>query len=171
MVNLTCRRGPAGLIKLGMGALVVVAGWLIYCKLTQPTPSTQEPSHAAPRTPADPDERARRLLVGVWEDEYQGKRTLTLQQDGTGTMLVELSGLKAMLFASSLRFEMVWSVEAGRLKKRTTGGEPASQVQLILKTMGDRVDEKILKLTEDRLLLLDQDGETKYDWRRAETAR
>ncbi|MGD0899506.1 MAG: hypothetical protein ABR915_16865 [Thermoguttaceae bacterium] len=36
----------------------------------------------------------------------------------------------------------------------------------ILNTMGDHVDEPILELTEDRLLLLDQDGKTKYDWKR-----
>jgi len=28
------------------------------------------------------------------------------------------------------------------------------------------VDEAILELTQDRLLLLDKDGKTKYDWRR-----
>jgi hypothetical protein len=37
---------------------------------------------------------------------------------------------------------------------------------MILKTMGDRVDEPILELSEDRLLLVDQDGKTRYDWRR-----
>jgi hypothetical protein len=41
---------------------------------------------------------------------------------------------------------------------------------MILKTMGDTVDEEILELTEDRLLLLDQDGKTKYDWRRVTNA-
>ena len=112
------------------------------------------------------DEQFRRLVVGTWQDEYQGKRTMTLQEDGTGKMVVELDGLKAKLFAPRLEFEMVWAVEKGRLKKRTLQGEPAVTVQLILKTMGDRVDEPILELTQDRLLLLDKDGKTKYDWRR-----
>jgi len=112
------------------------------------------------------DQQSRRLVVGTWQDEYQGKRTMTLQEDGTGKMVVELDGLKAKLFAPRLEFEMVWSVEKGRLKKRTLQGEPAVAVQLILKTMGDRVDEPILELTQDRLLLLDKDGKTKYDWRR-----
>jgi hypothetical protein len=62
---------------------------------------------------------------------------------------------------------MKWSVEKGRLKKRTVGGKPAAQVQLILSTMGDRVNEPILELTKKRLLLLDKNGKTKYDWRRA----
>ncbi len=112
------------------------------------------------------DQQARRLVVGTWQDEYQGKRTMTLQEDGTGKMVVELDGLKAKLFAPRLEFEMIWAVEKGRLKKRTLQGEPAVTVQLILKTMGDRVDEAILELTQDRLLLLDKDGKTKYDWRR-----
>jgi len=33
--------------------------------------------------------------------------------------------------------------------------------------LGDQVDEPILELTEHRLLLLDRDGKTKYDWRRS----
>lgn len=112
------------------------------------------------------DEQFRRLVVGTWQDEYQGRRTMTLKDDGTGTMVVELDGLKGKLFAPRLEFEMVWSVAEGRLKKRTLKGEPATTVQLILKAMGDRVDERILELTPDRLLLLDKDGKTKYDWRR-----
>ena len=112
------------------------------------------------------DQQFRRLAVGTWQDDYQGKRTMTLKDDGTGTMVVELDGLKAKLFAQRLEFEMVWSVDKGRLKKRTLKGEPAVTVELILKTMGDRVDEPILELTKDRLLLLDKDGKTKYDWRR-----
>jgi len=112
------------------------------------------------------DQQSRRLVVGIWQDKFQGKRTMTLQEDGTGKMVVELDGLKAKLFAPRLEFEMVWAVEKGRLKKRTLQGEPAVTVQLILKTMGDRVDEPILELTQDRLLLLDKDGKTKYDWRR-----
>jgi len=112
------------------------------------------------------DEQHRRLVIGTWQDEYQGKRTLTLREDGSGTMVVELSGLKAALVAQRLTFHLEWSIAHGRLKKRSLGGEPAAQVNVILKTMGDTVDEPILELTEDRLLLLDQGGETKYDWRR-----
>ena len=115
---------------------------------------------------SDGDERLRQLAIGTWQDDYEGKRTMTLREDGTATMVVELTGMKAMLFAPRLQFEMEWSVANGRLKKRTLRGEPATQVQLILQTMGDRVDEPILELTADRLLLLDKDGQTKYDWRR-----
>lgn len=61
---------------------------------------------------------------------------------------------------------MKWSLEGGRLKKQTVSGEPEIQVKMILKTMGDRVDEPILELTEHHLVLLDQDGKTRYAWKR-----
>jgi len=115
---------------------------------------------------SDQDERFRRLVVGTWEDDYQGKRTMTIRDDGTATMVVELGGLKAAMFGSRLQFEMTWSVKGGRLAKRTIGGEPAAKVGLILKMMGDRVEEPILELTEERMLLLDEDGRTQYEWKR-----
>jgi len=140
----------------------------LRCYPTEPSPRALPDSRPNPDPAPDDDARLRKLVLGTWADEYQGKRTMTLREDGTGTMLVELDGLKAMMFASKLRFDMVWSIEAGRLKKRTVGGEPAGRVRLILATMGERVEEPILELTEQRLLLRDADGKTKYDWRRVE---
>ena len=133
-------------------------------------------SSPQPDTPPQPDmspglgddDRKQQLAVGTWEDDYQGHRTMTLNPDGTGTMMVELDGMKATLFAPRLRFDMEWSVDGERLRMQTIGGEPAVQVQLILKTMGDRVVQNILDLTEDRLRLLDADGQTEYDWRRVD---
>lgn len=118
--------------------------------------------------PVDEDAQYRLMALGTWQDEYKGKRTMHLQEDGTGTMIVELSGLTATLFASRLEFDMVWSIENGRMQKRTVGGRPEVKVKAILAMMGDRVDEPILELSEERLLLLDADGKTRYDWRRGE---
>lgn len=123
----------------------------------------------AVENPAKKDAEYRRLVLGTWEDDYEGKRTMTVREDGTATMVVKLSGLKAALYAKQLRFDMVWSIKNGRLKKRTVGGEPSGRVKLILKMMGDQVDEPILELTPERLLLLDQNGKRKYDWRRVHT--
>ena len=114
------------------------------------------------------EQRRRRLIVGTWQDDYQGKRTMTLNADGTGTMNVELSGAKATLFAAELHFEMIWSLDGDKLKKTTTGGKPEKKVNLVLKMMGDTAIDTIVEISDDRLLLLDKDGETKYDWRRVE---
>ena len=91
---------------------------------------------------------------------------MTLHNDGTGTMVVELTGLSAAWYAERLTFNMVWSLKDGRLRKQTISGEPADKVELILKALGDRVNETILEITEDRLVLLDGDGETRYIWKR-----
>ncbi len=138
-----------------------LAGLVLYQSVSQ-----ELAPQIAQSLPLDADARYRSLVLGTWQDDYQGKRTMTLDTDGTGTMIVELSGWRAALSAARLKFNMVWSVENGRLKKRTVSGEPETRVKLILSTMGDHVDEPILELTEDRLLLLDKDGTTKYDWKR-----
>jgi hypothetical protein len=122
-----------------------------------------------PGQPLSEEDRRRRLLLGTWEDDYQGKRTMTLREDGAGAMTVELSGLKASLFAPKLEFDLKWSFDDGRLRKQTVGGRPETQVKMILKALGDRVEERVLELTEDRLLLMDPDGQTRYDWRRVKS--
>jgi len=85
------------------------------------------------------DERLRQLVVGTWEDDYEGHRTMTLNADGSGVMVVELSGWKAKLFAPRLEFNMRWSLSEGRLQKRTLDGQPEQLVSVILTTMGDHV--------------------------------
>ena len=138
-------------------------------KLPQKTASASSDRKPDEETesPIDPAAEQRRLLVGVWEDDYKGKRVLTVRNDGTATMIVELSGLIA-LFAAKLQFEETWTIDDGHLTMKVTSGEPAARVNLILKTMGDSTRQRILELTESRLRLLDENGETEYDWRRIE---
>ena len=142
--------------------IVCIAGLVLWNRSASEKFSRQ----MAQSQPADPDAQKRNLVIGTWSDEYQGKRTMTLNDDGTGTMIVELDGWRAALSAPRLKFNMKWSLKDGHLKKQTISGEPEAQVKMILSTMGDHVDEPILELTEDRLLLLDKDGKTKYDWKR-----
>ncbi len=112
------------------------------------------------------DEQCRKLILGTWEDDYKGHRTLTIRSDGTATMVVELKGLTAKLYASRMTFEEEWSIEGGQLKLKTVSGEPEGRVNLILKTMGNVTVQEILELTEDRMVLLDSDAATKFEWRR-----
>ncbi|MDP6545669.1 MAG: hypothetical protein QGH60_16925 [Phycisphaerae bacterium] len=164
------RRKHTALLMAIIGATAAMS--CLRCNSTETSPrvipASKPASQPATNPVANNDARFRKLVLGVWADEYKGKRTMTIRPDGTATMIVELDGLTAIMFASKLRFDMVWSIKEGRLKKRTVGGKPAGRVRLILTTMGDRVDEPILELTEKRLLLLDADGKTKYDWRRVE---
>lgn len=155
--------------------LVLLAGGIAYWRLTSKPPlqndgfgGVNSQGNDLKDDPSIETEegKARRQLLGTWQDDYQGKRTMTLNEDGSGTMVVELSGVQAALFASKLRFDMMWILDGKKLTKKTVSGEPANKVNLILNTMGNTAEDTILEVTEDRLLLLDQNGKTKYDWRR-----
>jgi hypothetical protein len=108
----------------------------------------------------------RQLVLGTWEDDFQGKRTLTVRPDGTATMLVEFDGWKARMFTPRLQIETTWAIEEGRFNRHTIGGEPPEKVEFVKGRVGDRASDKIVKLTADRMVLIDQDGETRYNWRR-----
>ena len=95
---------------------------------------------------------------------------MTLNEDGTGTMFVELTGAKAVLFADKLRFDMQWSLDGKKLIKKTISGEPQNKVNIIINTMGDTAEDTLVEVTEEKLLLLDKDGKTQYNWRRVKTS-
>ncbi len=147
--------------------VLLLAGSVVYWKLTA-TPVRQpgDTPLASRPTQGTEEDQARKMVLGVWQDDYQGKRTMTLNDDGTGTMLVELQGVQAALFAAKLRFDMQWSLEGKKLIKRTVSGEPQNKVNMIINTMGDTAEDTILEVTGEKLLLLDKDGKTKYNWRR-----
>ena len=145
--------------------LLVAIGAAVIAVLCWPTSSVENQDVGS----VEPglDEQYRELVVGTWQDDFKGRRTLTVRADGTATMVVATDGLNA-LFAARLTFEEEWSIEGGQFRQKAIGGEPETRVSLILKTMGTESDQKILELTTDRLLLLDAGGKTKYDWRRME---
>jgi hypothetical protein len=125
----------------------------------------------APGEPEDPDAALRSAIAGEWEDDYQGKRHLTVANDGTGTMVVELDGIGKKLIAPRLSFDLEWGLAEGYVSMKTLGGEPKSKVQVVLKLYGSEANYRILELTADRMLLLDADGKTRYDWRRPNSAK
>jgi hypothetical protein len=167
------RRGSVvvGILLLA-GLVVGIAYWRLT---TNPPPvddgvaavsPSAKPATPPPNRAESEAEKTRRLVLGTWQDHYKGKRTMILNDDGTGTMVCELSGIQATLFASKLRFDMHWSLEGKILKKRTVSGEPRDKVNLILNMMGNVAEDTIQELTDERLLLLDKDGKTQYDWKR-----
>ena len=112
------------------------------------------------------DENYQRLAVGTWQDFYHGKRTLTLRPDGTATMVVEFSGLKARLFTRRLQLQIVWSIKDGKMHRRTVGGTPADKVEFVNRRAGVQVAEPVVELSDGRMVLLDQNGSQQYRWRR-----
>lgn len=112
------------------------------------------------------DERYKQLILGEWEDDYRGKRYLTIREGGTATMIVEPAGIGKMLVAPQLNFDVEWSLEDGHLSLKTLGGEPKAKVDMVLRIYGNQVRQPIQELSAETLTLLDEDGTTVYHWRR-----
>src|SRR5689334_11564616 len=107
-------------VSLLVLAILLTIGGTAYWRLTShpPSPGAEAktlPSSDNPGGAGTKEDQARRKLLGVWHDEYKAKRTMTLNEDGTGTMLVELSGPQAFLMAPKLRFDMKWSFDGKKL--------------------------------------------------------
>lgn len=105
-------------------------------------------------------------MLETWEDDYKGHRTLTLNADGTGTMVVELDGLAATVFAEKLTFREEWTVADGKVTMKATGGEPAGKVQLVLSLYGDSSTQRIIEVTSERMILIEESSGTRFEWRR-----
>lgn len=119
-----------------------------------------------PVRPADLTDDTADRLVGSWEDDYYGRRVMTLRPDGSGTMLVELKGPAKLIVGSKLTFHVEWSVVDGRLDIHTLGGEPANKIAMITRTYGDRAVQDILDLTANELCVRDTDDGDEFQWRR-----
>lgn len=128
--------------------------------------STDSPGAGKPLTGDELEEHQRKQVVGRWQDEYRGKRCLTIRNDGTATMVVEPDGIGKKLFAERLTFEIEWTFDDGRIVMTMTSGEPKSKTSLVMKLYGTRAEYSLLNLDDQQLLLLDGDGATRYDWRR-----
>ncbi len=111
-------------------------------------------------------------MLGVWEDDYQGHHILTLNDDGTGCMVVELSGAAASLFADRLSFDQEWVFDSDQqfITMTATGGQPQTKVNLVLRIYGREATYRIDDVTEERLVLIDQADEKRYEWRRVEAS-
>ncbi len=161
----------AGLALVALGAAMA---WWGASNPAQPG-LEKPPEYAAPpdggaapvaEPAADADLLAR--ILGTWRDHYRGRRTMTLHDDGTAAMVCELDGLNARLFTPVLNLDLRWQLEDGVMTRVIVGGEPADKVRFVVNLMGARADEKLLKLTETELHLLDADGKTEYHWTRLE---
>jgi hypothetical protein len=128
--------------------------------------------HALAETPAPPPAALpiQQRMLGVWEDDYQGHRTLSLNGDGTGRMVVELSGAAASLFADRLAFNQQWAFDPDQQLVTMTAidGEPATKVNLVLRIYGREATYKVETVTDKQLILVDQADQKLYEWRRVE---
>ena len=123
------------------------------------TAVTPEPS------PPDANALLAQRLIGSWQQEFLGQRTLTVAADGTAKMVIEPAGVWALGFGKRLDIEMFWSIKDGHLIYGITSGTPPDKVAFAIKSWGDKWDEEIVELTDETLILLEASGQNS-EWER-----
>lgn len=153
-------------VELVLGLFLLVADRPLPSTIAaaENAPGDAVVEHSEPVELSEEDKR-RMLIVGEWEDDYQAGRHWELRDDGTGTMVVRLSGIPALLFASKLTFEQTWRVDGDEIVMAVTSGEPQGKVDIILKMEGDTSTQRIVEVTDERFVVIDHKGE-QFDWRR-----
>ena len=117
------------------------------------------------------EERQRKMVRGMWEDHYEGHRVLTIREDGTALMVVELAGVGAFLFGPRLEFDIDWQLINGRVILHTNGGRPEKKARAILSLHTDHAEYYLDDLNEGHLVLRDMKSAKKFEWKRVlETA-
>ncbi|MDZ7616499.1 MAG: hypothetical protein U1E05_05800 [Patescibacteria group bacterium] len=178
-------RGGAGRDGEGRGGMVTpraIPPVAVLAESARPTaeqaptgsvPAEQVPAeqvlmgeHSATDDPPTTATENHRRILGTWQDDHRGRRTMTVRADGTATMVCELEGLNARLFTPVLHLNLHWQLADGVMTRVIIDGEPADKVRFVVNLMGARSDEKLLLLTDGELHLLDADGQTEYRWTR-----
>ena len=158
--------GAGLLVVLGSVALVFSLRGSQPLPLSSALPSASIASQVVPEPPP-PDEnvlKAKRL-VGSWQQEFLGQRTLTIAADGTAKMVIEPAGIWVLGFGRRLDIELFWSVKDGHLIYGITSGTPPEKVAVAIKSWGDKWDEEIVTLTDEKLILLEASGD-QSEWER-----
>lgn len=162
----------ATILTIAVGVLADASAGRISSASDISTDATSTVAAEKPTSPVIDDGTSETLsdvvksMLGTWEDDYKGHRTLTLEADGTGTMVVELDGLAATLFAAKLTFSEEWTVADGKVTMKATGGEPVGKVRLVLSLHGDSSTQRIIEVTSERMILIEEPSETRFEWRR-----
>ena len=157
-----------------MTALLVVVV-VVWTGRTNHAPRRTEAASPSPVSPSlplspdleDPDASLKKLLLGTWEREYHGSWTMTIQEDGKGTLLIKPSGFWGTIIGEKVLVNLDWSVTDGRAELISVSGEPATAFAAGKIFFGERRIRKIKELTETRLVLLDEEDDSEAEWTRS----
>ncbi|MCA9041936.1 MAG: hypothetical protein KDA65_16395 [Planctomycetaceae bacterium] len=120
-----------------------------------------------PETLSPTDDELKQKLRGTWSRQEEVKQTLVLQDDGTGTLTVEIDSVIAALFGDKVVMQINWTVEKGRAIFTSLSGEPEMAFNYIKENYGTKRDRKIDSLDEQTLVLLDDlDDNSRSHWKR-----
>lgn len=101
-------------------------------------------------------------LIGQWKDSFFGTRTLTLNDDGSAQMVLDLDFAGRLLYGNRLEFEMKWTLEGAVIGIDVVSGKPESSARSAMKTWGERYVYLLDAVSDDRIEMRDWDGAASY---------
>jgi len=161
------RRNEAGVLNIDFGPKPKPAA-----KTTPPADAVNPtakvnapPADAQPATSESDSHRKR--IIGTWLQHNDEERTITVREDGTASIIAELSDYRQYIVGKKLEFDVEWTLEDGTLTFITTGGRPEESIKYITAIYGKSKQYVILEFGEDKLLLKKADAdENEPDWTR-----
>lgn len=116
------------------------------------------------------DDEVKQLMLGSWEQDYYGRRVLTVREDGTATMQYYPAGVfRQKIYGEELTVEFDWTLADGVITLTSTGGSPAAKIQLATALYGKERVQPIIELTAETFQLLGVNGqEPDPAWQRVE---
>lgn len=109
-------------------------------------------------------------LLGSWTDRFHGTRTMKFHDDQTGTMILELDSIGAMLYGSKLEFDFTWKVNQNLLEMKMAGGRPQKTVESLGKSWGNDHQYQLHEITGEQLTMKSRDGKTTMKLKRIQIA-
>lgn len=122
----------------------------------------QTPSKLLPKLPTASVSQ----LVGRWRDSFFGTRTLTLNADGTATMILDLDFAGRLLYGKRLEFDMKWSLENGVVSIDVLEGRPAAASKSATSTWGSRYEYLLDRIDGDAVEMRSSDGTMNHTLKR-----
>lgn len=139
-------------------AFLVSRGWNAASLPVEPPLSNGSPEVTAPAP----------VVTGRWVLDQGIRRDITLREDGTASLLVELDLISSLVYGSRLQMELSWEQKDNVLTHTIIHGEPAKNVERLARDFGAKRSYRILLLTESEMVLkdVDESDPEEYHWQR-----
>lgn len=104
-------------------------------------------------------------LVGKWEQtKSTSKQILTIEENGTATMLIEPQGIWTAVLGKQVTINIEWHLNAATLTLRTVGGSPENKLDYIKQLWGSEFVREINTIEDKMFTLRDAKGDVSQKW-------
>ncbi|WP_417390004.1 hypothetical protein [Gimesia sp.] len=104
-------------------------------------------------------------LVGKWEQtKSTSKQILTINENGTATMVIEPQGLWSTVLGKKVTVDIEWQLNAATLTLRAVGGSPENKMDYIKQLWGSEFVREIHSIEDKMFTLRDDQGDVSQKW-------